>query len=91
MSSRSQLIGLVLLVCLVTVSAIGVVYAKHNSRTLFVEQENLRKQRDDLEIERGRLQLEQSTWASPARIEQEARRKLDMRMVRAEDIVVIEY
>lgn len=75
----------------VAASGISVVYAKHASRRLFVEQEALRKERDNLEIERGRLQLEQSTWASPARVELEARRKLKMRMVQAKDIVVIEY
>mgnify|MGYP000715319229 CR=1 FL=1 len=42
-------------------------------------------------IMKKRLQLEQSTWATPARIEQEARNKLTMRMVKAEDVVVIEY
>ncbi|MBF0256910.1 MAG: cell division protein FtsL [Gammaproteobacteria bacterium] len=83
--------GLLLLVVLVATSGIGVVYTKHSSRRLFVEQENLRQQRDNLEIERGQLQLEQSTWASPARIEKEAYQKLQMRMVKAEDIVVIEH
>ncbi len=90
MISRQQLLGVLVLFALVATSAVGVVYAKYTSRKLFVEQEQLRKQRDNLEIERGRLQLEQSTWASPARIEQEASQKLNMRMVKPQEIVVIE-
>ena len=90
MNGASRVLAVLLLLGLVTTSALGVVYAKHSSRVLFVEQEQLRKQRDDLAIERGRLQLEQSTWASPARIEQEANQKLNMRMVKPQEIVVIE-
>jgi cell division protein FtsL len=90
MKGRAQLISLLLLYGLITSSALAVVYTKFSTRKLFVEQENLRKQRDNLEIERGRLQLEQSTWASPVRIEQEARQRLNMRMVKATDVVVIE-
>ncbi|MEO5343335.1 MAG: cell division protein FtsL [Gammaproteobacteria bacterium SHHR-1] len=90
MSGHRQVIGVLVLFALVAASGLGVVYAKYSSRVLFVEQERLRKERDNLEIERGRLQLEQSTWASPARIEEEARQRLNMRMVKAEEIIVIE-
>jgi cell division protein FtsL len=89
-TSRRQLAWSLVLLVAVVVSALGVIYSKYSSRKLFVEQETLRKQRDNLQIERGRLQLEQSTWASPARIELEARRKLNMRMLGAKDIVIIE-
>jgi cell division protein FtsL len=90
-TGRRELLLSLGLMLAVAASGIGVVYAKHSSRRLFVEQEALRKERDNLEIERGRLELEQSTWASPARIEQEAHKKLNMRMVEVKDIVVIEH
>ena len=53
-------------------SAIALVYTKHESRKLFVELEALTHERDRLNIEWGQLQIEQSTWAQHARIEQVA-------------------
>lgn len=83
-------IGLgVMLLLLVVVSSLGVIYAKYQSRKLFVEQETLRKERDELAIELTRLLVEQSTWASPARIEKEARERLKLRMAEVSDIKII--
>ena len=45
------------------VSAIGVVHARYRHRQLFVELSRLEKNRDELNIEFSRLQLEQATWA----------------------------
>ena len=45
----------------VMVSAIAAVYAKHKSRKLFVELQTLTAERDRLEMDWGRLQIEQST------------------------------
>ena len=67
-----------LLVFAVLVSAIKVVLAHHQARTLFVEIQVLEKARDALDEEWGRLQLEQSTWATDDRIESLARAKLGM-------------
>lgn len=90
MNLKAQIsLGLVLLLVLV-VSSVGVVYAKHQSRMLFAEQEVLRKERDELQLELTRLLVEQSTWASPARVEKEARERLNLRMAEVADIKVIE-
>ena len=70
-------------------TAIGVVYAKHRHRVLFVELTKLEKQRDELNIEFGRLQLEQATWAESNRVDQVARARLGMVFPRTEDIVVL--
>jgi cell division protein FtsL len=59
-------------------SALGVVYTQHQARKSFVELQALQGVRDELNIEWGRLQLEQSTWATHGRIEVMAREKLDM-------------
>lgn len=63
----------------VMVSAISAIYAKHRSRTLFVELQQLTAERDRLEMDWGRLQIEESTQASHARVEQIARERLAMR------------
>jgi cell division protein FtsL len=73
-----RLVALGLLAAAVIVSGVGTVYAKHHSRTLFVELSRLSEERDTLNIEWGRLQLEQSTWATHGRIEQVARERLGM-------------
>ncbi|MGA0586796.1 cell division protein FtsL [Dyella sp. KRB-257] len=71
-------IALLGLLCLVLITALGVVWTRHESRVLFVQLTSLQNQRDDLNVEYGRLELEQATWAEPRRIDQEARTKLGM-------------
>lgn len=71
-------------------SAMALVYTKHDSRKLFVELEELTHERDALNIEWGQLQIEQSTWATHARIEQVATDKLDLTRPEATEIFVIE-
>lgn len=80
---------LVLLLLAVLVSAIGVVWTRHESRVLFVELTRLQNQRDELNIEYGRLELEQATWAEPRRIDEEARSKLGMVTPRPQDIQLV--
>ncbi len=70
-------------------SAIGVVYARHRHRLLFVELSRLEKARDELNIEFGRLQLEQATVAESNRIDQVARLRLGMKFPEAADVVVV--
>ncbi len=72
------------------VSALALVYTKHEARTLFVELEELTHERDELNIEWGQLQIEQSTWATHARIEQVATEDLELLRPGATDIYVIE-
>jgi cell division protein FtsL len=70
----------VMLVLLAAVlgSALGVVWTRHESRVLFVMLTTLQNQRDELNIEYGKLELEQATYAEPRRIDDEARQKLGM-------------
>lgn len=72
-------------------SALGVVYAKHDSRKRFVELQHLQATRDELNIEWGQLQLEQSTWGTHARIEELARTKLQMDMPNPEKMKAVGY
>lgn len=71
-------------------SALALVYTKHESRKLFVELEALIHERDELNIEWGQLQIEQSTWATHARIEQVATEDLSLVRPEATEIYVIE-
>lgn len=71
------------------VAAIGIVHARHQHRQLFVELTRLERARDELNIDFGRLQLEQATWAESNRIDQVARSRLGMKFPEAGDIVVV--
>ena len=77
------------LVVAIIFTAVSVVYSKHQTRKLFVELQELHKQVDELDIEWGRLQLEQSTWSSHGRIEKVARNKLQMKLPKANEILYI--
>lgn len=74
------------LVMFVMASAIGCIYAKHESRKLFTELQELIAERDRMEVDWGRLQIEQGTWSTYARVEQVAREKMNMRLPQAEQI-----
>jgi len=84
----SMLVFVFAVVCVL--SAIALVYTKHESRKLFVELEGLTHERDGLNIEWGQLQIEQSTWAQHARIEKVATKDLALVRPDATEIFVIE-
>jgi cell division protein FtsL len=74
---RALLLGVLLLATLM--SAVGVVQAKHESRALMNELQQLRVEQDRLDTEWSQLQLEESAWANHGRLEQVARDRLGMR------------
>lgn len=78
-----------LLLGLVVTSAVAVVLARHQHREGFMELSKLEKARDELNIEFGRLQIEQATWSETNRIEQLAVAKLGMKFPEGADVVVV--
>ncbi len=70
-------------------SAAAAVYIKHRSRQMFVELERLETRRDNLEIEWGQLQLEQSAWSTHAFVERVASAKLHMAMPPPKEIEIV--
>ncbi len=89
-SKRQPFLLVVVFATVCVLSAIALIYTKHESRKLFVELETLTHQRDDLNIEWGQLQIEQSTWATHARIEQVATDDLSLVRPTSAEIFVIE-
>ena len=78
-----------LLVAANVATALLIVRDRHEHRQAFVELSRLEKGRDALNIEFGRLQLEQATWAESNRVDQVARTRLGMEFPRTEDVVVL--
>ena len=70
-------------------SGIAVVYARQQHRQAYVELNRLQKQRDELNIEFSRLQLEQATWAETNRIEQVATERLGMSFPANPELLVV--
>ena len=58
-----------LLLAILIACALSVVTSQHKARKLFIELQKAQKSAKQLDVEWGRLQLEQSTWAMHSRIE----------------------
>ncbi|MGD2137355.1 MAG: cell division protein FtsL [Gammaproteobacteria bacterium] len=78
-----------LLLLAVLMSAVAVVYAKHQGRKLFVELQVLADERDAMDVEWGQLQLEQSTLTMHGQIERAARERLGMINLTAANTVIV--
>lgn len=70
----------ILLLLAVVVCALSVVTSQHKARKLYVELQQEKEYAQQLDSEWRQLQLEQSTWAAPARVEQIAVRQLQMQL-----------
>jgi cell division protein FtsL len=86
---RAGLFALTVLLLIVIGSAIAVVFERQEGRLQFVELDRLQKERDEMNFEWGRLQIEQATWAENNRIEQIARSQLGMVSPSAAETVII--
>ena len=82
-------ISLILLGALV-VCALSLVTSRHDARRLFVELEREQARARQLETEYGQLQLEQSTWGMPARVEKIARENLRMQLPPAGRVEIVD-
>ncbi len=82
--------GVAMLAIAVITTAIACVYARHESRKQFTALQVLIVERDTLEVEWGRLQIEQSTWSTHSRVERLARRKMKMRDPEPAEIMVVQ-
>jgi cell division protein FtsL len=86
---RVLILTLPLLWLAVLASAVGVIYARHQARELFVRLEKLNAERDALDMEWGRLQLEQSAWSADAFVERVANAKLQMNIPETRDVRIV--
>ncbi|WP_405232115.1 cell division protein FtsL [Lentisalinibacter salinarum] len=70
-------------------SAMAIIHTRQESRELFVQLQELSGERDALNIEWGRLQIEQSAYATHARVERIARRDLELERPQTSDIYIV--
>ena len=72
---------------IVFASAVELVVYRHDSRKLFVELQNLRETKQNLNREWGQLLLEQATWGTRIRVEKVANERLGMLTPGTEQVV----
>jgi len=83
-------LALALLWLAVLASALAVVYSNHLCRKLYAEMAQMERQQNSFQVEWGRYLLEQSTWASLARVEKIAQGEYAMQVPGIEQIVIVE-
>ena len=76
--SGHTLNGVLLLI--VILASLSVVTSRHQARKSFLALQQEKQRAQQREVEWGQLQLEQSTWAAPARIEKIAAQHLQMQL-----------
>ena len=78
-----------ILAAAVLTTALSVVQASHRCRQYFAQLQTLETEQWRMQEQWGRLLLEQSTWASHHRVEQLARKELDMRLPSTDELEVV--
>ncbi len=78
-----------ILFALLILTALGTISAQHKSRKLYIELQQHEDAAKQYDVEWGQLQLEQSTWAMHARIEDIATQQLHMQVPDAKRIQVL--
>jgi len=87
---NARLIVLLITLAAVIGSALGLVYARHESRRAAVELGLLEDQRDEIIAEWSRLQLEQAWLADASHVESKAREQLGMQIPEKSLILVVD-
>lgn len=71
-------------------SGVAVVHAKYLTRIHFAQLQDLRSQRDALDVEWNRLRLEEAALSTHVRIERKARDEFGMYLPRIDDVLLIQ-
>jgi cell division protein FtsL len=70
----------IVLLAVLVLCALSLVTSRHQARQRFVDLEREQARAHGYEVEFGQLQLEQSTWSMPARVDKIARDSLHMQL-----------
>jgi cell division protein FtsL len=84
-----EVAGVLALAVSVVGSGIWIVNVEHRSRQLFIETERLNRERDQLQVDWGRLQIEQGMYATHSRIEALVRQRLQLTVPNDDQLVVV--
>lgn len=87
LSMWPAVVCLLFLTCMAT--GLAIVTTTHMTRMQFAQLQQLEQEKNQLQTEWGQLLLEEGAWSTPARIEQIATERLDMRIPDVHDVEVI--
>lgn len=73
-----EILGVLALAVGVVASGVWIVEVEHRSRQLFIQSEALSRELEEIEIDWGRLQIEQSTHGAHSLVETVARKRLQL-------------
>lgn len=88
--SRGPLLTVLLMLAAITATGVWVVHTKYLTRSHFSQLQDLRAQRDALDVEWNRLRLEEAALSTDVRVEHKARNELGMYLPRVGDVMLIE-
>jgi cell division protein FtsL len=84
------LVGVAFLGLGVIATATAVVYVKYLTRIEFVDLQAVRAARDALDVEWGRLRIEEAAMGTQTRVERQARQSLKMHLPRTGELRIVE-
>jgi cell division protein FtsL len=73
------------------ISALSIVYVKDLNRRFFIQHQILENVHDQIQVDWGKLLLEQGAWSTQSRIQELAGSTLEMRVPSAQEIVLVKY
>ncbi len=89
LSVSRQSFGVFIVIFAVLLSAIAVIYVKNLDRRLFSQLETQHQLTNQLQVEFGQLLLEQSTWATPSRVQRIAQQRYAMELPLANQVAMV--
>lgn len=88
--NRGRVATVLVLLLAITASGVLVVHAKYLTRLSFNQLQEIRGQRDGLDLEWNHLRLEEAALSTDVRVEHKARDELGMYLPRVGDVMLIE-
>jgi cell division protein FtsL len=89
-AERAALVAACVLAAAVLASGVAVIHVKYLTREAFGALQQVRAERDGLDVEWGRLQIEEAALTTHTRVEDSARTRLDMIMPAGGEVRVVE-
>tara|TARA_R100001377_G_scaffold26636_3_gene14360 strand:+ start:732 stop:1091 length:360 start_codon:yes stop_codon:yes gene_type:complete len=87
----ARMIAIAVLLIFVLASGVSVVYTTFKSRYLLNQLQQLKTQRNELQVQWGQLLIEQSTFSLESRVERKASEELLMTVPKISEIVMVRY
>ncbi|MCK4869633.1 MAG: cell division protein FtsL [Gammaproteobacteria bacterium] len=78
-----------LLLLIIFLNAFALVYIKDVNRRLFMQDQNVMQASSTMNVNYGKLLLEEGTWATQARVQNVAEGQLNMEIPAAKDVVMV--